>query len=237
MAHSFEVTTSHGRLRTYCVQVEAGLEALTVLAPKAADWRTLGAEVVAHRTLAEQGADAVTRAQAKNRVNDNDWDASFTQGSGLAFLLSGKKKKQDPYATLMKVPARRATSLGYAKATAVGDAVLAGVQRFALPQLTEWALTFKAANDALKLSGEAMTAAEDALAEPRFSKRALVRKLNTLIGVTEAFILTNYPGRSALADAILVPAWERRKGKSTEDEPAVDPDSEDVLGDEDDGES
>ena len=42
--------------------------------------------------------------------------------------------------------------------------------------------------------------AEDALDDPRFGKRGLVRKLNELVAITEAFILTAYPGRAALAD-------------------------------------
>ena len=213
MAYTFDTSTSHGRMRSYCVQVEAGLEAMTPLAAKASDWQAMKQAVVEHRSLWEGGADAVTKAQTRNRVSDANWDASYTEGSGIAFLLSGKKSKSDPYATIMRVPASRATSLGYVKATEIGDRVLAAVERFALPPLSEWASGFASANDALKASGQGMDAAEDALDDPRFGKRALVRRLNDLIAVTEAFILTQFPGRSALADAILVPPWASKRGK------------------------
>ena len=82
-----------------------------------------------------------------------------------------------------------------------------------------------------KLLGKAPAAARSR--KPRFGKRALVRKLNTLVATTEAFVLTTFPGRSALADAILVPAWARGGGRDSDaaDDPdgAVDLDGADVT--------
>lgn len=222
MAHTLSLTTSHARLRGYCLQVEASLSAVPELASKAADWRVAKQEVIEHRALTESGSDVLVMAQAVNRVRDAGWDISYTEGSGLAYLLAGKKAQNEPYATVFRVPARRATSLGYLKATEVGERALAEAKRFGDPQLDAWAERFSKANAALSESGRAMEAAEDALDDPRFGKRALLRKLNALIAATEAFILTQFPGRSALAEAILIPAWERKGGKAADDaEPVV----------------
>lgn len=227
MAHTLDLTTSHARLRSYCVQVEAGLSAVSELAARADDWRASKQAVVEHRALAESGGDALVMARAVNRVRDASWDAHYTEGSGLAFLLSGKKADNEPYASVFRVPARRATSLGHLKATDIGKRALAEAKRVGDPQLDAWAERFAAVNAALAESGRAMEAAEDALDDPRYGKRAIVRKMNALIATTEAFILTQFPGRSALAEAILVPAWERRGGKAATDaepdEPELDP--------------
>jgi len=207
-------------LRLLCVQVEAGLEAVDELKAKAADWRALAGEVVAHRAQAEAGNDTLTKARAVNRVRDAAWDASYTEGAGLAYLLAGKKAAAEPYATVFRVPARRATGLGHVKATEVGERAVAEAKRAGLPELDAWATRFAPLNAALVASGRAMEAAEDALDDPRFGKRALVRKVNTLLATTEAFILTQFPGRGALAEAILMPSWERRGGRAeADDEP------------------
>jgi len=236
MAYSFEVTTSLGRVRSYCVQVVAGLEATGGLDDKIGEWSALKQNVAERRTSSEAATDLLTHTQTVNRVKDTSWDTSYTEGSGIAYLLAGKKKKNEPYATVMRVPASRATKFGHAKATVVGDRVLKEVTRIKKPTLTAWADAFAPANDALKASGKAMEAAEDALDDPRFEKRALVRQLNTLIATTEAAILTVYPGRGSLADAILVPSWARRDtakngadGASDEgDDVVVDVDGDDA---------
>jgi hypothetical protein len=195
------------------VQVKAGLTAVPELAIKAAEWDAQRHRITEHRAAWEDGQDALTIAQTTNRVRDTNWDASYTEGSGIAFLLARKKKDADPYATVFRVPARRATGFGHMKATEIGDNAIASAARFQLPPLDDWIQSFTAANEALKVSGGAMEAAEDALDEPRFSKKSIVRAHNNLIATTEAFILTTFPGRGDLADAILIPSWERRGKK------------------------
>ena len=125
MAHTLNPTTSHNRLRSYCVQVEASLSAIPELASRANDWRGIHQEVVAHRLLAEAGNDVLTMTRAVNRVRDAAWDAGYTEGAGLAYFLSGKRTSAELYAFGFRVPAKRATSLGHAKATEVGDRSLA----------------------------------------------------------------------------------------------------------------
>lgn len=175
----------------------------------------------------EAAADVLVRALTINRVTD----ASYTECSGIAYLLAGKKPKNEPYASVMRVPAKRATKLGHVKATELGDRVLAEVTRSEQPTLTAWATTFAPANAALKASSTAMEAAEDALDDPRFQKRALICQLNTLIATTEAAILTAHPGSGSLADAILVPSWARRDGTQKADDDAGDDAEVDVDGD------
>jgi len=213
MTYKFEVTTSHQRLRAHSVQVKAGLTAVPELAAKVADWEAQRQRITDHRAAWESGQDALTVAQTINRVRDTNWDASYTEGSGLAYLLAKKKKDADPYATVFRVPAKRATGFGHLKATEIGDKAIAAAGRFQLPALQGWAQSFGAANEALRESGKSMGAAEDALDDPRFSRKSLVRGHNDLIAVTEAFILTTFPGRGDLADAILIPSWERRRAK------------------------
>lgn len=213
MTYKFDATTSHQRLRAHAVQVKAGLTALTELAAKVPEWEAQRARVIEHRTAWEDGQDTLTVAQTVNRVTDTNWDASFTKGSGIAYLLANKKKDADPYATIFRVPAKRATSFGYVKATEVGDKAIAAVARFQDPTLAAWAQSFTQINNALKNTGKAMEAADDALEDPRFSRKALVRAHNELIAKTEAFILNAFPGRGDLADAILIPSWERKAKK------------------------
>lgn len=235
MAPTLILMTSHARLRSYCVQVEAGLEAVPELASQAAQWRALKQEVVEHRSLAEAGNDGLTRARAVNRIKDSNWDAAYTEGAGIAYLLSGKQAKNEPYATVFRVPARRATGLGHAKATEVGLRALAEAERVNNPLLDEWATRFAPLNAALAESGKTMEAAEDSLDDPRFGKRALVRRINQAIAQTEAFILMQFPGKSALADALLVPSWQRRGGKTSADPEADEPVGGDEPGTEDPG--
>lgn len=221
MTDKFEVNTSHHRLRAHSVQVRAGLTAIPELAAKAADWDAQRQRIIGHRAAWEDGQDAVTVAQTINRVRDTNWDASYTEGSGIAFLLAKKKKHADPYATEFRVAARRATGFGHVKATEIGDKAITSATRFQLPALDGWVQAFTPTNEALKASGKAMEAAEDALDDPRFSKKALVRAHNELIAVTEAFILSTFPGRGDLADAILIPSWERRGKKGADDDDDV----------------
>lgn len=235
MTYKFEVTTSHQRLRTHAVQVKAGLTAVPELAAKVADWDAQRVRIVEHRTAWEGGQDQLAIAQTINRVRDSSWDASYTEGSGIAYLLAKKKKDADPYATVFRMPARRATNFGHLKATEVGDRAIGAANRFQEPALTKWAESFAAANEALKVSGRAMDAAEDALDDPRFSRKALVRAHNDLIAVTEAFILSTFPGRGDLADAILIPTWARSRKKAAGTSEEEDLDLRDVPPADDDG--
>lgn len=222
MTYKFDVTTSHQRLRAHAVQVKAGLTAVAELASKGPDWDAQRVRVIEHRAAWEEGQDALTVAQTTNRVRDANWDASYTKGSGIAYLLANKKKDADPYATVFRITAARATGFGHAKATEIGDKAITAAARFPEPTLNAWAQSFAAANDALKASGKAMEAADDALDDPRFSRKALVRAHNELIAVTEAFILNAFPGRGDLADAILIPSWARSRKKSDDDDGDLD---------------
>ena len=223
MTYKFEVSTSHQRLRQHGVQVRAGLSAVPELGSIVDRWVAQVARITEHRAAWEAALDELAIAQTINRVTDTNWDASYTEGSGLAYLLAKKKKDEEPYRTVFRVPARRATGLGHVKAVEVGDRAIAEARRFQMPSLTGWAETFTTANETLKVSGKAMESAEDALDDPRFSKMQLVRAHNELIAATEAFILTTFPGRGDLADAILIPARERRRAKG-DDEGPVGPD-------------
>ena len=133
MTYKFDATTSHQRLRAHSVQVKAGLTAVPEIASKAADWDAQRQRILGHRTEWEDGLDGLTIAQTVNRVRDTNWDASYTEGSGIAYLLAKKKKDADPYATVFRVPAKRATGLGHVKATEIGDKAIVAVGRFPEP--------------------------------------------------------------------------------------------------------
>ena len=240
MATTFDDGMSYGRLRRYATQVIGGLEARHGLTAEAPTWRDMRARIVAERAEREAKDDTVTICAAKVRVDDADWDQSVGDLSGLSFLLAGKKADAEPYSVLFgKVTAAQAKQLGRVKAAEVGQRLVKDGRRLGVPELEASLAALEAATSALQAAGGASDEAEDALFEPRRAKAKCVRDLNQLIAVTEARILTAFPGRSDLVSAILRPWWQRTRARSKTNaaQPAGsgDPDNAPVDDGEDEG--
>lgn len=233
MAYQFEVTTGYGRLRQYASQVLGGVGAREALAAQSEGWRGMLGRIVAERAQREEADDAVLMAGALARVADADFDASIGEVSGVSWLLAGKKVAGEPYQTLFgRIDAKRAKGLGVAKASAVGERVVRDGRRLGAEELAAPLSGLEKATGALSNAQTRLEAAEDALFEPRQAKKKLVRDLNQLIAVTEAAILTAYPGRSDLVSAILVPWFQRRRAGAAESHaagPGEAPDGPDEI--------
>lgn len=236
MSYKFKTSTSFGRGRRYLSQCIGGVEARPQTAHLAPPLKALRDEFVAQRAAREAVDDVVLVATARLRVEDVEWDKALGQVSSRSYLLSGKDADTDPYATLFgKVDAKRARGFGAAKAVIVGESVVRDGRRLDADLGTELSQLETATtrlNEAKRLYDEA----DDALFVPRQSKKKLIGKLNDLIAVTEAGILTAFPGRDDIVSAILTPWFARRSGKSSadsSDEP-VTPDLDDEGDDGDD---
>jgi hypothetical protein len=212
VAYQFEVTTGYGRLRRYASQVLGGVGAREVLSGSAGDWKGMLARIVDERGAREGADDGVLMAGAVARVADVEFDASIGEVSGVAWLLAGKQVEGEPYQTLFgRIDAKRARGLGLAKAGAVGERVVRDGRRLEVAGLDASLTALETATGALTDARSAVEAAEDQLFAPRQAKKKLVRDLNQLIAVTEAAVLTAFPGRSDLVSAILMPWFERRR--------------------------
>ncbi|MCC6622981.1 MAG: hypothetical protein IT385_17110 [Deltaproteobacteria bacterium] len=237
MSYKVNPSTSYGRMRRYVAQVIGGLESREATRARVDAWRALQQEVIAERGTREAADDVLLAAAARARVEDAEWDAALGATSSRAYELAKKDAGADPYATLFgKIDAKRARSMGLAKATAVGRAVVKDGRRLGVTELGAELETLEAATTRLEEAQRAVESAEDALFTPRLAKKKLVRKLNELIAVTEAAILTAFPGRDEIVSAILIPWFERRSGRGSaqpEPDPLVpdlDDEDEDVGG-------
>ena len=220
MAYAFIVTTSYGRLRQYTAQVEGGLRARAKdLAPHAPAWSAMKDRIVAERAERELADDAALQATARARVEDADFDSALGDVSSKSYELADKQADQEPYVTLFgKIPAKRAKGFGPAKATEVGARILKDGPRFGHAELDAPLAALATATSALSDAKKAIDEADDALFTPRQKKKKLVTALNTLIAVTEAAILSAFPGRDDIVGAILLPWFERKNKKGGADE-------------------
>jgi hypothetical protein len=228
MAYKFRTSTSFGRARRYLSQCIGGVEARPQTAHLSPPLKALRDEFVAQRAARESVDDLVLVTTARLRVEDVDWDNALGQVSSKSYLLSNKDADSDPYATLFgKVDAKRARGFGAAKAVIVGETVVRDGRRLDADleaELNQLEVATNRLSEAKRLFDEA----DDALFVPRQSKKKLINKLNDLIAVTEAGILTAFPGRDDIVSAILTPWFARRYGKSSADsgEPEI-PDLDD----------
>lgn len=229
MSYKFDANNSYGRLRQYTSQVIGGLEARPQTATLSTPFRELRKAISDARAAREEVDDAVLAASARLRVNDADWDQAILAVSARAFELARKRADADPYATLFgRIDAKRARSLGAAKAQIVGQSVVRDGRR--LDQAGELQAVLDALDAATVKLSETKAAydeADDALFAPRRSKKKLVSRLNDAIAVAEAGILTAFPGRGDLVSAILLP-WFERRGPKTRNEAGDGPDQPDV---------
>ncbi|HRE90154.1 MAG TPA: hypothetical protein PK095_13555, partial [Myxococcota bacterium] len=186
--------------------------------------RELRARIEAERSAREAADDALLAASARLRVDDSDWDQALQLVSARAYELAGKKADAEPYATLFgRVDAKRARSFGAAKAQVVGLAVVKDGRRLDEAEaLSETLDQLEAATAKLSASKATYDEADDALFLPRQAKKKLIGKLNEAIAVAEAGILTAFPGRGDLVNAILTPWFERRTRPKAGSEPDDD---------------
>jgi len=236
MSYSFKGNVGYGRLRRYATQVIGGLEARPQTQALAPPFRKIRDAITAARAEREAADDQVLIATARLRVEDSDWDQAIGKVSARAYELAGKVAQNDPYATLFgKVDARRAKSLGSAKAVAVGQSVVRDGRRLVdegQPELGPPVEELAGATERLVAARASFDEADDALFAPRRAKKKLLAELNQLIAITEAGILGAFPGRSDIVGAILLPWFERRRaGKSVEDADADAPDIDDESDD------
>lgn len=225
MSYRFDFDVGYGRLRHYTTQAIGGLEARTKTAALAVPLKQFRDEVVAARAAREAADDAVLVATARVRVGDVDWDQSIGVVSSRAYELAKKDASADPYVTLFgRIDAKRAKDFGPAKAVVVGQTVVKDGRRLTEFDLTNELTALEAATQELLASKQRWDDADDALFEPRRAKKRLIGRLNELIAVTEAGILTAFPGRNDIVTAILQPWFERRRPKGS----APDVDSPDI---------
>lgn len=240
MSYKFKTTTSYGRLRRYAAQVIGGLEAREATRPSASAWREIQAGITQERTTREAADDVLLAASARARLEDAEWDEALLRTSSRTYELARKDASAEPYATLFgRVDAKRARAFGLAKATVVGQAVVKDGRRLDAPELGAVLDQLEVATRRLDEARALVEGAEDALFQPRMAKKKLVRQINDLIAVTEAAVLTAFPGRDDIVAAILLPWFERRSSrKATSADPEPDPlvpDLDDEDEDEDDG--
>lgn len=236
MSYNFKGNVSYGRVRRYATQVIGGLEARPQTQGLAPPFRKIRDAITAARTEREAADDLVLIATARLRVEDSDWDLALGKVSARAYELAGKVAQNDPYATLFgKVDARRAKSLGSAKAVAVGQTVVRDGRRLAddgAPELSQPLEDLGSATARLLDARARFDEADDALFAPRRAKKKLLAELNQLIAITEAGILGAFPGRSDIVGAILLPWFERRRAAKSVDD--ADPDAPDIDDESDD---
>jgi len=176
----------------------------------------------------------VLEASTGARVEDADNDVSLTAASGRSWELSNKDPERDPHATLFVIEARRIKSFGPARAIEEARRIIKDGRRLSDAQELESVLnSLEGTTDRLAAAFERYQSAEDALFHPRQAKKKLVRDLNDLVAVTEAAILTAFPGRDDLVSAILLPWFERSRrkkaaGPAREPVPDLDPLTPDI---------
>jgi|GEM_PF-1613526 len=237
MSYKFMNSVGFGRVRRYLSQVIGGLSARAELSGLSGAFEELRRDLEALRALREAADDSVLVATARLRVDDAEWDSAIQRVSSRAYELANKKAANEPYVTLFgRVDARRARSLGAAKATIVGATVVKDGRRLdAGPDLSEVIDALEAATAALLGAKSAWDVADDALFQPRMDKKKFVGKLNVQIAIAEAGILTAFPGRGDLAAAVLTPWFERRRPKGVAVGDDGGDDVADLDEDEDDG--
>lgn len=224
MSYRFPVDVSYNRLRRYCAQVGGGLHARPKLAQHVEPWRQMKSRVRAERDAREDADDAVLEASTATRVEDVDNDVSLTAASSKSWDLSNKNPEQDPHATLFVIDAKRIKSFGPARAMEEARRIVKDGRRLVEAEALDGVLTaLEGTTERLGNAFQAYQTAEDALFLPRQAKKKLSRDLNDLIAVTEAAILTAFPGRDDLVSAVLLPWFERSKRRKTAD-PEVGPD-------------
>jgi len=233
MSYRFESGTSYTRLRRYAAQAIGGLKARKVFEPIVTTWFALKQRIAKEREVREQADDAVLEASTAARVEDADNDNALTDVSAKSWELSDKDASKDPHATLFgKLPAKRVKGFGPGRALEESDRIVKDGRRFSEHDFGTTLDTLEGTSRGLDLAYKAFEATEDGLFEPRKTKKALIRAVNDLIAITEAAILTQFPGRDDIVSAILKPWFERKqsgtsKGTAGED-PTLDPLTPDV---------
>jgi len=226
MAYQFPDKTSFPRLRDYTAQVIGGCKARPdQLGTQVASWQATKVRVVELRSQREGANDAALEASTGARVEDVQFDVDLGGASAKSFELSGKDASKTPYVELFgKDDARTVKGYGPVKAVAAAGRIVKDGRRLKATEaasiFAERAAELLPALDRLEAStgrlGAAATRvadAKDALFAPRQAKKKLVADLNALIAVTEAAILTAFPGRDDIVSAILLPWFERRAPK------------------------
>ena len=214
MAYKLRKTVGLEAMREYAVGVIAGLKAVKGLEPLAAQWQTAKANIVKARDARDEARDAERETTACVRVADAQWDHSVGQLSGLAYLISGKSEKGEPYAQLFgTVKAAQLRNLGASKTTAAGTLLVEKLAAIGHAQLNAPAKELDKLTKALAAAEEADAAAEIAALTHEIERVKLVRKLETLIAETEAKILAKFPGQDDLVRAILTTVEERQAKK------------------------
>ncbi len=202
-------------LREYTVGVIAGLKAVKGLETLAAPWQTVKVNIVKARDARDDARDAEKETTARVRVTDAQWDRVVGELSGLAFLVSGKSDKAEPYVQLFgTVKAAQLRSFGPAKASSAGRQLVEKLKAINHPQLAALAKELDKLTQALGDAEEADAAAELAVLTHEIERVKLVRRLETLIAETEAAILAKFPGQGDLVRAILDTYTERPEKKT-----------------------
>jgi len=217
MAYVLSRTMSLESMRSYVVQVIAGLNAVSELAPLAAPWRGEKDALGKQREARDADLDLEVETSARVRVCDAEWDLAVGQLSKTALYLAGGNAKKEPYAQLFGgMKAQKMRSLGPAKASVVAAALVAKCSAMTSPEMLAAAQEIAQKTEALAAAENADAAAEAKVLTHGVERAKTLRRWEGLIAETEVAILTRYPGRDDLVRAILDPTPERRSSKQDE---------------------
>jgi len=227
MSYKLNTSVSLESLRSYAVQVIAGLKATGGLEESLASWSAQKEAILRARDARDADLDREAETSARVRVSDAEWDSTVGSLSQVAQFLAGGDAKKPPYTELFgTVKAHQLKRFGPAKAPSAAAGLVAKAQSSAHPQLVEAGRELAAKTEALAVAEKADADAEVRVLTHTIEKAKLVRSMETLVAETEAKLLARWPGRDDLVRAILDPTPEKQQPRSAA---APDASEEDVA--------
>jgi len=213
-------------LGDYSDGVLAALAARPALSPLAPPWEEHLAKCDAHEAKKKAARRVLNRARVGYLFVDAEFDGVVKATSGETYHLAGKDELAEPYASFFGVvKAQDIIAFGEAKATAYGrnmvkkEAEILGAltSESAKGSVKGLIEGMRDATAHLEEAGDLREDAATALQALDIERRKLIRETLTLIGLTEVGILTQYPRRRDLVDAVLALSSQSTKKKPREE--------------------
>ncbi|NUN15961.1 MAG: hypothetical protein HUU55_20230 [Myxococcales bacterium] len=208
---SYRMKATLAFLWLYCTNTIALLKAVArkrpALMAEIVFWETIRAKVTELQAEQRKLEIELVEKRAIVTVVDLDWDVCVTELSGTAYLASGKKANEDPYATLFgNIKATDARHLGPAKASTFGAYTVAKGRALGNAEITLLLDQLEELNQELDAADADRDKADIALSAFRQGIKGLTREVQTQVANTEIAILKAAPGRRDLVRAVLSPA-------------------------------
>lgn len=204
MAQRVQSTSAYEVMIRYIVSVWATLLAIPRLGHLAPAWEARIREFQGHRDARDAVIFAWIQAIANYRVADLEWDTQVGDLSSEAHHAAGDDANAEPYEPLFgTVKATEAKSFGPAKAVKLGTRLVATLEALDHPKLRDLLPRLKAANEALKVAGEARDAAFEQVLLQNIVRVKRLRALEEERVNTELDILTLFKGRHDLVKVVL----------------------------------